>query len=236
MNGTRQPISPFRVAIDGPAGAGKSTLAESLAQELSLTHVNTGILYRGLSYVLLRRQSDREPRSIKELLDADDVETYKEVQAYAPEFTDNKVYINKENITPYLRTPEIDSIVGVVAKYPNVRHRIGEIQRSLIDKYADTGVVVEGRDIGTVIMPEAELKVFLVASIGIRAKRRAEEAHGESIATIAEEIKKRDALDVSRVVSPLIQAPDSIVIDNTCLSVADTVNIIKRIIDKRWNK
>lgn len=226
--------SPFRVAIDGPAGAGKSTLAESLAHELSLTHLNTGILYRGLSYVLMARGSEASSERLKELLEAEDDEVYQEVFKYAPEVENNQVYLNGKNVTQQLRTPAVDSIVGVVAKYPRVRARIAEIQRMLIEKYAPNGVVVEGRDIGTVIMPEAELKIFLIASVDIRARRRAEEHQRQSLGEVTEEIKQRDALDVSRAVSPLVQASDAVVIDNTKLSVAETTEIIKKIIASRW--
>ncbi|KAI5181502.1 CMP/dCMP kinase [Nematocida sp. AWRm80] len=219
---------PFRIAIDGPAGAGKSTLAKSLADSLGFTHINTGIIYRALSYYLLV-ELKIEFSKIQTLLEEESPEVYDLVSVFSPEFSAGRVYLKGKEITEYLRTPEIDSIVGVIAKYPRVREKVSEIQRELIEKYAIPGVVVEGRDIGTVIIPEAELKIFLIASVQVRAQRRAQEQPAASLKLIEKEIQERDRLDITRHHSPLIQAPDAIIIDNSSLTIAETTQKIKKI-------
>jgi len=229
---------PFRIAIDGPAGAGKSTLASFLAQRLSFTHLNTGILYRALSRVLLDRAAESTAGSsslerVKQMLEKGSEEASRIIEDFDPEIENNEVTVKGKNITEFLRTPEIDIAVGVVAKYPIIREKITGIQKQLAQKYSVPGIVIEGRDIGTVVVPDAELKIFLVASVDVRAQRRAQEQKEESLENIKREIRERDHLDTSRAHSPLIQAQDAVLLDNSHLTVEETVNRIQKIVAER---
>ncbi|OAG29697.1 cytidylate kinase [Nematocida displodere] len=227
--------SPFRIAIDGPAGAGKSTLAEALAHDLSFTHINTGVIYRALSFTLIGWVGGfKNFDLLSSLLGREDPEIYAEVERFSPEIAGDEVFLKQENVTLHLRTPEIDSVVGIIAKYPGVRKKIGELQRKLINTHSVPGVVVEGRDIGTVIIPDAELKIFLIASVHVRAQRRAQENQTNNVQEIEKEMEERDRLDRTRETSPLVQAPDAIVIDNSALSIASTIATIKAIVARRW--
>ncbi|KAI5184739.1 CMP/dCMP kinase [Nematocida homosporus] len=225
---------PFRIAIDGPAGAGKSTLATALAARLSLVHINTGIIYRALSYVFLHSYPPNTPiQTIKSDLDQETPAIIATIKHFNPDVNEASVYLNHTDITPFLRTHEIDAAVGIIAKYPAVRAKVGEIQKDLIQKYLVPGVVVEGRDIGTVIMPEAEVKIFLVASVEVRAKRRALENHENNIHQIEKEIKQRDRMDVTREISPLVRADDAVIIDNSVLTIEETVDKIAKLVAER---
>ncbi|MEL6545584.1 MAG: (d)CMP kinase [Myxococcota bacterium] len=211
------------VAIDGPAGAGKSTVARRVAQRLNLRLVDTGAIYRSVA-VLAERQrvSDEDEAKLAELardLQIDFVLT--------PEH--NQVWLNGEEVTSLIRTPEISMRASKISRHPSVRDALLELQRAFAKR---DGAVLEGRDIGTVVLPDAPIKFFLDASPEERARRRHEElcASGidSSFEEVLREVEQRDAQDRNRSVAPLKPADDAQVLDSTELSVDEVVERIVR--------
>lgn len=219
----------FRIAIDGPAGAGKSTISALLAESLGFIHINTGILYRAISYFILKELpipvEEIEKKIIKKSTDISKI-----VDSFLPEIKNNQVFLENKNITDQLRTSKIDKTVGIISKYKIIRDKIKIIQKNLI--FSNSLVVVEGRDIGTAVIPNAELKIYLEASVEARAERRKNETQ-KTIEEIKREIKERDYLDMNREISPLIRAEDAVVIDSTNLTVDETVRKIQGIVFER---
>jgi cytidylate kinase len=194
------------IAIDGPVGAGKSTVARALATRLGLSHLDTGAMYRSLALAALRR--NLEP--------GDTVG----VAALAREIVlsvDDRVVLDGDDVTDAIRGPEVSGVVSQVAANPDVREEMVRRQRAWV-RDRDGGVV-EGRDIGTVVFPAADLKVFLTARDDARAARRRHDEDPESLA-------RRDHLDTNRAVSPLTAADDALVIDSTSLTVEEVVDAI----------
>lgn len=219
----------FRIAIDGPAGAGKSTISALLAESLGFIHINTGILYRAISYFILKELpipvEEIEKKIIKKSTDISKI-----IDSFLPEIKNNQVFLENKNITDQLRTSKIDKTVGIISKYKIIRDKIKIIQKNLI--FSNSLVVVEGRDIGTAVIPNAELKIYLEASVEARAERRKNETE-KTIEEIKREIKERDYLDMNREISPLIRAEDAVVIDSTNLTVDETVRKIQGIVFER---
>lgn len=225
---------PFRIAIDGPAGAGKSTLANALAQALSFEHINTGIIYRALTIVFIRdKNGTQTTEEIIQGLERNDPEMLETIESFSIIIDNGNVYHNRQNITEELRTSAVDSLVGAVAKSPSVRKKVAKIQQELIAKSTQPGVVIEGRDIGTVVVPDAELKIFLYADPRIRALRRAQDFQTDKIEEIEKEIRQRDMMDKTRHISPLFPAKDALLIDNSCLTVGETTEKIRAIVAER---
>ncbi|KAI5172050.1 CMP/dCMP kinase [Nematocida sp. LUAm3] len=220
---------PFRIAIDGPAGAGKSTLASALAKKINFTHINTGLIYRAISYMLMQHNTIED---IKEKIEEKDPEVLEAIRSFSPVIEKNDVFINNCSIMKHLRSPKIDSAVGIVAKYLEVRTKVSDIQRKQIERYSE-GAVVEGRDIGTVIIPDAELKIFLMASVEVRAQRRFLECPQIPLKQIEEEIRIRDTLDATRKISPLVKAADAVVVDNSNLTINETIKQIEMLVQER---
>ncbi|KAH9386487.1 CMP/dCMP kinase [Nematocida major] len=229
----------FRIAIDGPAGAGKTTLASLLAKTLGFEHVNTGMIYRALSYTLLSRFKDASIEELEAAIKSEDASVQRKIDEFSPMITNDQVVIDGENIIGSLRTPRIDSVVGIISKYRIVRERVKTIQKSLIEMHSK--VVVEGRDIGSAIIPDAELKIYLEASVEARAIRRNREIQRKEdilpragqLEEIRREIKQRDYLDTTREISPLVKPEGAMVIDNTALTVEETVKKIQREVEAR---
>jgi cytidylate kinase len=198
---------PLRVvAIDGPAGAGKSTLARAVAEHLGLKRLDTGAMYRSVAYVALREGIDpADAPAVAEIA--------REIRLEVAE----RVVVNGADATAAIRTPEVDSAVSVVAANPEVRAEMVRRQRAWVDEHG--GGVVEGRDIGTVVLPDADLKVYLTASTVERAQRRARERGTSDISKVTEAIARRDRIDSTREASPLPSpqevADDALVIDST---------------------
>ena len=226
------------VAIDGPAGAGKSTAARLLAAQLGFTLIDTGALYRGLALMATEKNI---PLDNKELLAAY-CSTLKftfgtldkpQVQAGMVIPPKLHVYCNSIEITDSIRTPELGMIASNISKHPEVRQALLDVQRSFGDR---GGIVMEGRDIGTVIFPDAEVKFFLTASVESRSKRRCEEllAMGiqRELSQVIRETQARDEQDMNRPVAPLKQAPGATLIDSTSKTldqvVADMAEIVRR--------
>jgi cytidylate kinase len=204
------------IAIDGPSGVGKGTVARAVAGRLGLRHVDTGAMYRALAW-----------RAQQLGVDLDDESAVLAVaKAASFDVHGSRVTIDGQDASAAIRTPEIDRAVTRVARLPQVRAELVSRQRAIA---AEGGVVMEGRDIGTVVFPDAAVKIFLDASPEERARRRAHDpAHSSSqtqaLADIAQAMQRRDDADRTRTASPLIVAPDAVVIDTTSMPIAEVVD------------
>ncbi len=213
------------IAIDGPAGAGKSTIAKLIAKKINCTYINTGAMYRAVAYFLLK-----EEKSIESLKDSE-LQTL--LAGIDIQFKNERTLLNGEDITEKIRTEEIAKLASTVAKNPLVRERLTHLQRQIAKK--EECVVMEGRDIGTVVFPNADVKIFLTASPEERARRRYEElvAKGQNVSyeEILQQIKKRDKQDTEREIAPLKPTEDYIIIDTTNKTIeeiADNIIMIVR--------
>ena len=207
------------VAIDGPAGSGKSTVARSVAERLGYTYIDTGAMYRAVALWALR--SD---------IDLDDMHRLQQLAPEARiEFPGGRVLLNGEDVTDAIRTPEVSSAASKVAIYPGVRKAMRAEQRRI---GAAGSAVMEGRDIGTVVFPDAQVKVFLDARPEERAKRRAEEL-GEPVGEVARELNQRDHQDRTRAEAPLTQAPDAEYVDTTGLTIPQVEEVVLQLVRKR---
>jgi cytidylate kinase len=215
---------PLIIAIDGPSGAGKGTVARTLAARLGYTHVDTGAMYRAVAWLAGHRGLD--------LSDEDAVTSVADAAAFE---LGARVRVDGHDITRAIRTPEMDAAAGMVARHPRVRQSLVRRQRG----YAQQGgLVMEGRDIGTVVFPDADVKVFLDASADERARRRAHDpAHTSSeagqIETVATALAERDRLDSTRTASPLAMAGDAVRIDTTGMSVDEVVEAVLKLVGQR---
>lgn len=211
----------YNVAIDGPAGAGKSTIAKLLAKEKGYIYVDTGAMYRGLAIHFLDRR-----------IDSDDVQgVIRAVEDARVEirYEDGvqQVYLNGKNVTARLRSEEVGRMASATARIPEVREKLLMLQKNLAK---EQDVVMDGRDIGTCVLPDADVKVFLTASVEKRAKRRYDELmkKGEScdLETIKEDIRKRDEQDMTRETAPLKQAEDAHLVDSSDMTIGEVVRAI----------
>lgn len=214
----------YNIAIDGPAGAGKSTIARRVARELSFIYVDTGAMYRAMALYLLRCGADREnPEEISALCQNAEISI---------EYCDNEqvVLLNGENVNSYLRTEEVGNMASVSSANPEVRKRLLNLQRRLAAKMS---VVMDGRDIGTTILPNADVKIYLTASTLTRAKRRYLELKEKGTACCLDEIQKdieeRDRRDMNREISPLRKAEDAVLVDSSDMTIDEVVKSILQI-------
>lgn len=211
----------YNVAIDGPAGAGKSTIAKLLAKEKGYIYVDTGAMYRGLAVHFLDQgiRADDVPAVIRAVEDA-------RVEIKYEDGT-QQVYLNGNNITSRLRSEEAGRMASATARIPEVRKKLLMLQKNLAK---EQDVVMDGRDIGTCVLPDADVKVFLTASVEKRAKRRYDELKekGEScdLETIKEDIRKRDEQDMTRETAPLKQAEDAHLVDSSDMTIEEVVRAI----------
>jgi len=215
------------VAIDGFSGCGKSTLAKGIASKLNYTYIDSGAMYRAVALFAIRNNIDvtQSDNIVKEL---DNIEISLEGQG-----TNTLTFLNGEDVTLRGKDPKVSAIVSEVAAIPEVRFFLRRIQQDIgIDK----GIVMDGRDIGTVIFPDAELKLYIIADIDVRAQRRRSELEERGLDSSIEEIKnnlaKRDHIDSSRLESPLMKAEDAIIIDTTGLSRKEQLNTAMGLVSK----
>ena len=218
----------YNIAIDGPAGAGKSTIAKKVARELSCVYVDTGAMYRAMALYLLRRNVDREnPEEIGEVCQGAEISIeYKNGEQI--------VLLNGENVNPFLRREEVGNMASVSSANPKVREKLLDLQRKLA---ASMSVVMDGRDIGTTILPNAEVKIYLTASSLTRAERRYLELQEKGLSCDLEEIRKdieeRDSRDMNREISPLRQAEDAVLVDSSEMTIEEVVKCILQIFHEK---
>ena len=218
----------FNVAIDGPAGAGKSTIAKIVAKEKGFVYVDTGAMFRALAIYFIRQgiKADEHEKISASLSDADVTIEYINGE--------QQVLLNGENVTPILRTEEVGNMASASSVNGDVRAKMKELQQKLA---ATTNVVMDGRDIGTVILPNAQVKVYLTASVEVRAERRYKELVEKGLEADLEKIKKdieeRDYRDMNRDIAPLRQAEDATLVDSSYLTIEESAAMIMNLIDKK---
>ena len=218
----------FNVAIDGPAGAGKSTIAKIVAKEKGFVYVDTGAMFRALAIYFIRQgiKADEHERISASLSGADVTIEYINGE--------QQVLLNGENVTPILRTEEVGNMASASSVNGDVRAKMKELQQKLA---ATTNVVMDGRDIGTVILPNAQVKVYLTASVEVRAERRYKELVEKGLEADLEKIKKdieeRDYRDMNRDIAPLRQAEDATLVDSSYLTIEESAAMIMSLIDKK---
>lgn len=211
----------YNIAIDGPAGAGKSTIAKAVAKKLNYIYVDTGAMYRAMALYLLRAGVDAEDeKAISEACKKADI-------TIRYENGEQQVYLNGENVTGLLRTEEVGNMASATSKQPVVREKLVELQKNLA---ASSDCIMDGRDIGTCVLPNAQVKVYLTASSMVRAKRRYDEltAKGETcdLEKIKADIEERDYRDMHREHSPLKQAEDAVLVDSSDMTIEEVIEHI----------
>jgi cytidylate kinase len=221
-------MKPLVIAIDGPAGAGKSTVAQKLAARLGLNYVDSGATYRAAALKVLEAGvSPGDETAVVEVI------VHTEIR-FATDGGRSSVWLDGRDVTQAIRSPEVTLAAAKVSRLPEVRKKLIALQRSLVQGH---GVVMEGRDIGTVVFPQAPLKIFLKAEVEERARRRLnqdqEEGRASTLEQTAYEIGRRDQLDAERKLSPLVPAPDSVEIDSTQLSAEQVVDKILELVRAR---
>lgn len=214
----------FNVAIDGPAGAGKSTVAKAVAKEMNLIYVDTGAMYRAMALYMLREGVNlKNPEEIIEKCGKAEITMRYENGIQV-------VFLNGENVNPYLRTEEVGEAASITSPVPQVRENIVRLQKELA---AGTDCIMDGRDIGTCVLPGAQLKIYLTASSQVRAKRRYDElmAKGEAcdLELIKTGIEERDYRDMHREMSPLKQAEDAVLVDTSEMDRDEVISELTRL-------
>ena len=218
----------IRIAIDGPSGSGKSTLAKAVAHELGIIYVDTGALYRTVGYfVYLSGKDPHDAKQVENLLSGINIELKYENGS-------QRVILNGEDLGDKIRMPEMSMYASAVSTIPAVRAFLLEMQKSMA---RSNSVVMDGRDIGTVIIPDADLKIFLTASNETRAKRRTLELQSKGVDARYEDVLadmiERDKQDKNRDIAPAVPADDAIIFDNSVMSVEDSLKEIVRLVNER---
>ena len=216
------------VAVDGPAGAGKSSISKIVAKKLGYLYIDTGAMYRSVTWAVLHNHID--------------VNNQKAVEALLPELdltmeaSDDscKVFIAGQDVTDFIRTPQVNNAVSIVASYKGVRQYLVERQRLMAEA---GGVILDGRDIGSVVLPNAELKIYITASVGARAMRRYLEVkctvNEQTLEDIKDSVMQRDDMDKNRKESPLIQVEDAVLVDSSEMTFDETVEHILHLVQER---
>ncbi len=216
----------FQVALDGPAGSGKSSISELVAQRLGFVHIDTGAMYRAVTLEALRRKINLE-----------DEKEYKFIDEIQIVYINNKTFLNNEDVSEEIRSLEVSRNVSLVSSFKTVRDKMVDFQRlSAKNGY----VLMDGRDIGTTVLPDAHVKIFLTATPEERAKRRLKELQAkginESYEEVLNDIKTRDYKDSNRQISPLRKAGDAILVDTTTMSIEEVCNTIVSIVSERMKE
>lgn len=216
------------IAIDGPAGAGKSSISKVVANELGYLYIDTGAMYRGVTWAVLDSHVDvKNQNDVEALLPTLDL-------TLEPTASACKVFVKSQDVTDLIRQQQINENVSTIASYKGVREYLVERQQAMA---AIGGVILDGRDIGSVVLPDAELKIYLTASVDARAKRRWLEVQGTSNEQPLEDIKKnvesRDEMDKNRDESPLVCVEDAIVVDSSNMTFEETVEHILHLVQER---
>jgi CMP/dCMP kinase len=223
------------IAIDGYSSCGKSTFAKSIAKELNYIFIDSGAMYRAVTLYYMRRNFiNNNGLNIQGVLR--ELKNINIDFIYNPDINEYETFLNSENVEKEIRSIEVTGFVSRISQISEVRAHLVELQRQIgISK----GIVMDGRDIGTVVFPDADIKIFMTASIDIRAKRRVDELKARGIIIDFEEIKRntiaRDIADENREISPLRRADDAIILDNSRMTVEEQMLWIKQIIDKKKN-
>lgn len=221
-------MKPWSIAIDGPASSGKSTVAKILAKKLNFVYCDTGSMYRALTYLALKEgiTFDNEAGLVELILQ--NRISFKQTEA------GQLVFVNEIDVSNEIRQPDVTNGVSFVAMHAEVRSQMVALQQAI---GRAGGVVMDGRDIGTAVLPDAEVKIFLVASVQERAERRYKENIEKGITTdfetLKKEIQQRDYIDSTRAVSPLVQAKDAVKIDTTGMTIEEVVATIEEIIETK---
>ncbi|MCI6092566.1 (d)CMP kinase [bacterium] len=211
----------YNIAIDGPAGAGKSTIAKLVAKEKGYIYVDTGAMYRGLAIHFLKKgiQPDEKEKIIDACKDAEVSIGYEDGA--------QQIYLNGENITSMLREEAVGNMASISSAVPEVRAKLLDLQRNLAK---EKDVVMDGRDIGTHVLPNADVKIYLTASVECRANRRFKELTEKGIACnydeIAQDIQERDTRDMNREIAPLKKADDAVLVDSSDMTIEEVVKAI----------
>ncbi|MBQ3512415.1 MAG: (d)CMP kinase [Lachnospiraceae bacterium] len=218
----------FNIAIDGPAGAGKSTIAKKVAKELDFIYVDTGAMYRSMALYFIRKQvKAEETDKIIPLLPEIHV-------TIAYENGEQHVYLNGEDVSALIRNEEVSQMTSSISTIPEVREKLLSLQRDLAKEH---NVLMDGRDIGTCVLPNAELKIYLTASVGVRAKRRYDEMVEKGmecdLAELEASIQERDYRDMNREIAPLKQAEDAVLLDTSDMNIEEVVNAIIQMVKER---
>lgn len=222
----------FKIAIDGPAGAGKSTIAKAASKKIGFVYIDTGAMFRAVGLAALRRNIDinGDKESVEAMLEEISIDI-------AHGENGQEIFLNGENVSTEIRMPEVSVAASDISKIPSVRKKLLELQRSIAEK---TDVIMDGRDIGTVVLPDAQLKIFLTASVEERAMRRYKELIEKGVKCDFDEVKKdmeyRDKNDSEREIAPLKPADDGVIVDTTGNTLEESVDIILNLINERRGK
>ncbi|MFB4163438.1 (d)CMP kinase [Alteribacillus sp. JSM 102045] len=221
-------MKKINIAIDGPAGAGKSTVAKKVASALGYIYIDTGAMYRALAWKALHSNVDiQDGKALSSLLESTNVELVYSIEG-------NRIFVDNQEVTDDIRSSEVTASVSAVSAHAGVREQMVKKQQNLA---SNKGSVLDGRDIGTTVLPHAELKIFLTASVEERAKRRhyenVEKGRSSDLQMIMEDIQLRDSKDSSRKISPLVKAADAVEIDSTSNSAEDVAERICTLAEER---
>ncbi|MFO7789189.1 MAG: (d)CMP kinase [Bacteroidota bacterium] len=222
----------FIIAIDGHSSCGKSTLARQLAEKLNIVYVDSGAMYRAVTWYALSKDCFDEDRLIRQKL----IQVLPGIWIdFIKKNNNHHTILNNKDVSRAIRSMEVSSLVSHVSAVPEVRHKMVKIQRKLAQ---NKSLVMDGRDIGTVVFPDADLKIFLTASEHIRAERRFKELQEQGVETdfdaVLENIKKRDEIDSTREISPLKKAHDAVVIDNSELNPNEQLDKALQFVKEKW--